>query len=80
MKTARSGDKQIRIFDEEGNTLLRKAIRADEDTSSVPSIFSVTLSHPGAYNGPWLNSEFVAAVISFVVAYFAIASRSKVLS
>lgn len=79
IKTARSGDKEIRIFDEEGYTLLRKAIRSDEDTSAVPSIFTVVLNHPGTYNGPWLKSEFVAVVISFVVAYFAISSRSKVL-
>lgn len=79
-KTARSGDKQIRLFDEEGYTAYRKAVRAGEDVSAVSSLFSVVVNHPGAFSGPWLKSEFIATVVSLVIAYFAIASRSKVLS
>ncbi|KAJ8923490.1 hypothetical protein NQ315_010068 [Exocentrus adspersus] len=79
-KTARSGEKVIRIFDEDGYNSYRKALRSGEDVSSVPALFSVAVNHPGAYSGPWLKSEFVATVVSLVIAYFALASRSKVVS
>lgn len=79
-KSARSGEKQIRLFDEDGYTAYRKAVRAGEDISTVSSLFSVAVNHPGAFSGPWLKSEFIATVVSLVIAYFAIASRSKVVS
>lgn len=80
IKTAKSGERSIRVFDEDGFTALRKAIRAGEDISTVSSLFNVAVSHPGAFNGPWLKSEFLAAALSLVIAYLAISSRSKLLS
>ncbi|KAJ8945610.1 hypothetical protein NQ314_009137 [Rhamnusium bicolor] len=79
-KLARTGDKVIRLFDEDGYTTYRKALRAGEDVSTVPALFSVVVNHPGAFNGPWLKSEFIATAISLVIAYFALASRAKVVS
>lgn len=79
-KTAQRGDITIRLFDEDGYTALRKLIRAGEDISTVTPLFTVTVNHPGAFNGPWLKSEFLAAALSLVVAYLALSSRSKLLS
>lgn len=80
IKTARSGERPIRIFDEDGYTALRKLLRSGEDISSVSPFFIVAVQHPGAFNGPWLKSEFLAAALSFVIAYLAVSSRSKLLS
>lgn len=77
-KTVRSGNKNVRIFDEEGYAALRKAIRAGEPLSSVGSLADVTVNYPGVYNGPVLKSELFATIISLVVAYFAISFRLKV--
>ncbi|KAG5893631.1 hypothetical protein JTB14_015070 [Gonioctena quinquepunctata] len=79
-KTARRGERVLRIFDEDTYTVYRKASRAKEDVSSVPALFNVVVNHPGAFNGPWLKSEFIATILSLVVAYFAAVSRSKVVS
>ncbi|KAK4871664.1 hypothetical protein RN001_015788 [Aquatica leii] len=79
-KNARRGQINIRMFDEDGYTTLRKAIRAGEDISTVSPLFSVTVNHPGAFNGPWLKSEFLAVALSVIVAYLALSSRSKLLS
>ncbi|XP_019872776.1 translocon-associated protein subunit delta [Aethina tumida] len=79
-KTAKRGDRVVRLFDEDGYTALRKAIRAGEDVSSVSELANVVINHPGAYSGPWLRGEVVATIISIVIAYFAIVSKSKVVS
>ncbi|XP_065156291.1 uncharacterized protein Tapdelta [Atheta coriaria] len=79
-KTARSGDRKVRIFTEDGYTAYRKAVRAGECTSSIESLTEIVVNHPGAFYGPWLKSEFLAIVMSIVVAYVAISSKSKLSS
>ena len=68
----------MRIFDEDGYAAARKALRAGEDLSSVPSVADLVVNHPGAYNGPWLKSELLATLVSLVVAYFAVSFKLKV--
>ncbi|XP_044257334.1 translocon-associated protein subunit delta-like [Tribolium madens] len=77
-KTARSGDKLVRVLDEDGFAAARKALRAGEDLSAVPSMADVVINYPGAYNGPWLKSELLATLVSLVVTYFAISFKLKV--
>lgn len=79
-KTSRRGDKVVRLFDEDGNITLRKALRDGDDISKVQPLFNVNINHPGAFSGPWLKSEFVAVVVSLIIAYVAISSRSKLVS
>ncbi|XP_022910346.1 translocon-associated protein subunit delta [Onthophagus taurus] len=78
--SAKRGDRNIRIFDEDGYTAVRKALRNGEEISGITELFGVTINHPGAFNGPWLKSEFLAATLSLLVAYIAFSSRSKLLS
>lgn len=59
---------------------MRKAQRSGVDTSSVTPLAEVVVSHPGAFNGPWVNSEILAAGLSIVVAYVALSTKSKLLS
>lgn len=80
VKKAKSGDYSVNLYDEEGYGALRKALRSGEDISSVKPLVTVVVNHPGAYQGPWVNSEFMAAVLSVVVWYLAFSAKSKLLS
>ncbi|XP_059489851.1 translocon-associated protein subunit delta-like [Neocloeon triangulifer] len=79
VKKARSGNFNINLFDEEGYAALRKAIRSGDDLGSVKPLVSVLLNHPGSYQGPWVNSEFMAAALAVVVWYCAYTFRNKLL-
>lgn len=80
IKKARSGDYVIRLFDDEGYGAVRKAQRSDGDVNAVKSLAKIVVRHPGAYSGPWVNSELMATVLAFTTAYIAIATRNKILS
>jgi translocon-associated protein subunit delta len=80
VKKARSGDYSVNLYDEEGYAALRKAIRSGEDPSSVKSLVTIVVNYPGAYQGPWVNSEFMAAILSVIVWYLAFSARSKLLA
>nr|CAD7391964.1 unnamed protein product [Timema cristinae] len=67
VKKARSGDYNVNLFDDEGYAALRKAVRSGEDASTVKPLVTVVVNYPGAYQGPWVNSEFMAAVLSLLV-------------
>lgn len=72
-----SGNYEVRLFDDEGYSILRKAQRGGEDTVAVKSFFSVPVYHAGASKGPWVQSEFVAAMVGIIVWYSAYHARSK---
>lgn len=79
-KKASRGDYVVRLFDEDGYTTVRKAQRSGSNAQAVPELASVVVSHPGAFNGPWVNSEILAAGLSILVAYVAFSTKSKLLS
>ncbi|XP_059179440.1 translocon-associated protein subunit delta-like [Physella acuta] len=75
-----SGNYEIRIFDEEGFALLRKAQRSGESTDSLKPLFTLTLNHPGIWSGPIVQTEFVAAMSAIVVWWMAYTARAKLLA
>ncbi|XP_005089918.1 translocon-associated protein subunit delta [Aplysia californica] len=75
-----SGSYNLRIFDEEGFAALRKAQRSGESTDSLKPLFTITMSHPGIWSGPMVQSEFVAAMSAIVVWWLAYTARSKLLA
>jgi len=78
---AKSGSYSINLYDEEGYVALRKAMRDEESSpSSVAPLGSVTIDFSGAYQGPWVNSEFMAACTAVLVWYLAFSAKSKILS
>lgn len=79
-KVSKRGDRVIRLFDEDGYIAVRKALRDGEDINRVQPLFNVIVNHPGAFSGPWLKSEFLAVVLSLIIAYVAISSRSKLVN
>lgn len=79
-KKAKGRDYQVKLFDDEGYSIFRKAVRNNEDTSSVQSVAEFSLYYSKAYQGPWINTEFLAAVSSIAVWYFAYSAKSKLLA
>lgn len=79
-KKASRGDYVVRLFDEEGFSAVRKAVRSGANANSVAELASVIVSHPGAFNGPWVNSVILAAGLSTLVAYVAFSTKSKLLA
>ncbi|MCI4387448.1 hypothetical protein PGIGA_G00074270 [Pangasianodon gigas] len=56
-KQASSGTYQVKFFDEEAYSALRKAQRNNEDVEAIKPLFSVNVEHRGAWSGPWVSSE-----------------------
>ncbi|XP_078520710.1 translocon-associated protein subunit delta [Lissotriton helveticus] len=77
-KVARSGTYPVKFFDEESYSLLRKAQRNNEDLTSIKPLFTVNVDHRGAWNGPWVATEVLAAVIGLLVYYTAFCAKSNI--
>merc|ERR1711976_207089 len=72
-----AGNYVVRVFDEEGYSNLRKAQRSGENTAEIKSLFDIPVAHQGAWSGPAVQSEFVAAAVAGLVWYLAYNERSK---
>ncbi|KAI5095880.1 translocon-associated protein subunit delta precursor, partial [Silurus meridionalis] len=77
-KQASSGTYQVKFFDEEAYSMLRKAQRNNEDVEGIKPLFSVNVDHRGAWSGPWVSSEVLAAVVGIVLYYFAYITKSSI--
>ncbi|XP_045140602.1 translocon-associated protein subunit delta-like [Echinops telfairi] len=77
-KHAHSGTYEVRFFDEETYSLLRKAQRNNEDVSFIRPLFTVDVKHPGAWNGPWVSTEVLAALIGTAIYYLAFSAKSNI--
>lgn len=78
IKTSVSGERQIRLFDEEGYAAVRKAQRSGEKTEKIVPLALLTVNHPGTYGGSFINSEIFATIIIAGVAYLAFSEMSLV--
>ncbi|XP_077625733.1 translocon-associated protein subunit delta [Crocuta crocuta] len=79
-KSAHAGTYEVRFFDEESYSLLRKAQRNNEDISIIPPLFTVSVDHRGTWNGPWVSTEVLAAAIGLVIYYLAFSAKSHIQS
>ncbi|EHB11651.1 Translocon-associated protein subunit delta [Heterocephalus glaber] len=105
-KSAHAGTYEVRFFDEESYSLLRKASepprgreggcvlllqpstpdlvspvqaqRNNEDISIISPLFTVSVDHRGTWNGPWVSTEVLAAVIGLVTYYLAFSAKSHI--
>ncbi|KAH9503592.1 SWI/SNF and RSC complex subunit Ssr4 [Bulinus truncatus] len=75
-----AGNYDIRVFDEEGFALLRKAQRSGESTDSIKPLFTLKLNHPGIWTGVIVQTEFVAAMAAIIVWWFAYTAKGKLLA
>ncbi|KAM4662531.1 translocon-associated protein subunit delta [Discoglossus pictus] len=77
-KNARSGTYEVKFFDEESYSLLRKAQRNNEDITAIKPLFTVNVDHRGAWNGPWVSTEVLAALIGILLYYTAYTAKSNI--
>ncbi|XP_048743872.2 translocon-associated protein subunit delta-like [Ostrea edulis] len=75
-----SGKYEVRLYDEEGYSLFRKAQRSGDSVAAIKPVASLTVNHPGVWKGPFVQSEFVAVLIAILVWYFAYSTRSQLQS
>lgn len=80
LKTAQVGEIIVKIFDENGYAALRKALRNGDNIHEVEYFTTLSISHPGAYKGPCISCEFLAALFSLSIAYYAVHLRMKFVS
>merc|ERR1712002_7329 len=78
--TAKSGDHLVKLFGEQGYAALRKAQRSGEDTGAVASIATINLYHPGAYKGPWVQSETLAIFFAILIYYYAFSQKAQLMA
>jgi len=74
---ATRGDHIVNVYDDEGFSQLKKSQKSGD---APKPLVTVVVNHPGAYSGPLLNSEHLAAITGVVVVYIAITCRGKLLS
>ncbi|XP_060792898.1 translocon-associated protein subunit delta [Neoarius graeffei] len=77
-KQANSGIYQVKFYDEEAYSALRKAQRNNEDLEAIKPLFSVNVEHRGAWSGHWVSSEVLAAVIGIILYYLAYSTKSSI--
>ncbi|EDW47407.1 translocon-associated protein subunit delta [Drosophila sechellia] len=80
IKQGSSGNVQVRLFDEDGYANVRKAQRDGDKVSSVKSLLDISVPTKGAYKGPWIKAELLAAFLVGGFAYFAFTTKGKVQS
>nr|AFM86214.1 translocon-associated protein subunit delta [Callorhinchus milii]AFM89739.1 translocon-associated protein subunit delta [Callorhinchus milii] len=77
-KNARSGTYEVKFFDEESYSSLRKAQRNNEDLSTIKPLFAVNVDHRGVWNGPWVGTEVLAVGIGLLVYYLALNAKNNI--
>lgn len=76
----KSGNRDVRLFDEEQFAAYRKAQRAGE-TPSVKPLATINISFSSGFGSNFLiNSEFVVLSATLFVAYIAFQNRLKLVS
>ncbi|XP_071082395.1 translocon-associated protein subunit delta-like [Haliotis cracherodii] len=76
-KNLPSGSYEIRIFDEEGYSLLRKAQRSGESAENVKPLVTTAINHQGVWKGTLIQTEMVAALVAVLVWWLAYTAKSS---
>ena len=78
MNKASAQNFDIKIYDEEGISQLKRSQRKDSKIVIEP-LFKLSLLHPGTYRGPWFQTEFIATIVFIVVWWFADSYRTGIM-
>jgi translocon-associated protein subunit delta len=77
---AKSGNREVKLYDEELYAAWRKQQRAGE-TPSIKPLATITVNHNKGYGSLFfVSSEMLVLVTSFYVSYIAFQNRSKLAS
>ncbi|KAI1892205.1 hypothetical protein AGOR_G00130920 [Albula goreensis] len=80
-KQASSGTYQVKFFDEESYSALRKVRVCPKEQRGCgrhQAALSVNVDHRGAWSGPWVSTEVLAAAIGILVYYLAFSAKSTI--
>nr|XP_048689347.1 translocon-associated protein subunit delta isoform X2 [Caretta caretta] len=55
-----------------------QAQRNNEDISAIRALFTVSVDHRGAWSGPWVSTEVLAAAIGLLVYYLALSAKGTI--
>lgn len=80
LKHAKTGDHSINLYDDEGYASVKRILERGENPLNAKPIATVVVNYPGAYKGPWINSELLALTLSILVFYLAFSSKSALLA
>ena len=79
-KNLPSGSYEVKLYDDEGFSALKKAQRSGETEGQIKPIHIFTIDHPGVWKGPLVQSEFVASLVAILVWYLAYTAKAKLQS
>ncbi|XP_038072275.1 translocon-associated protein subunit delta-like, partial [Patiria miniata] len=77
-KNAPSGNYEVRFYDEEGFSALRKAMRAGDDSAKVKPAFTINVAHRGVSHGPVVGTEMIASGLALLLWYSAYRAKSRI--
>ena len=80
LKHAKTGDHAINLYDDEGYASVKRILERGENPLNAKPISTIVVKYPGAYKGPWINSELLALTLSVLVFYLAFSSKSALLA
>ena len=80
MKDAKTGDHEVNLYDDEGYAAVKRVVERGEDPASVKPLVTIVVNFPGAYKGPWVNSEHMALILAALVFYMAYSTKAKLLA
>lgn len=78
VKKSRAADYTINLYDEESHAALRKSFLMGDDPKIIKPLVTISARNPGASYGPWINTEFLALIVTVAVWYFAFTCKSKI--
>ncbi|WP_411016653.1 hypothetical protein [Salmonella sp. s51944] len=79
-KNAPAGQYDVKLFDEEGFSALRKAQRAKDDVTQVSPLTVVSFTHKGVSKGPFVSSEVLAIGVSTILWYAAYTAKQRIVT
>ncbi|XP_022082613.1 translocon-associated protein subunit delta-like isoform X2 [Acanthaster planci] len=77
-KNAPPGNYDVRFYDEEGFSALRKAMRAGDDSAKVKPAFTINVAHKGVSHGPVVGTEVIASGLALLLWYSAYQAKSRI--
>ncbi|XP_072026194.1 translocon-associated protein subunit delta-like [Amphiura filiformis] len=77
-KSAPAGSYDIKFYDEEGFSALRKAQRAGDDSTKVKALFTINFHHGGVSEGPVISTEAIASVLGVLLYYCAYRAKCRI--
>lgn len=76
LKAAVAGDHEVNLYDDEGFATIKRVMdRGGAEKHGVKPLATIVVQYPGAYKGPWVNSELIALGLAILV--FSLAHSSK---